>query len=103
MKTFFALCVSIFNLVFRGFVIKVFWKWFVLTKFSNLPVLETIEAIGLVYFISSFRLNGNLFSVSEIDDNKELSKEDKLVARQVLITVLILFAFVSGWIIHLLM
>lgn len=102
MTTFFAFCVAVFNSVFRGFVIKVFWKWFVLTKFPNLPVLETIEAIGLVYFVSSFR-SLSLPSISEIDDNKELSKEAKLIAKQLLATVLILFTFVGGWIVHLLM
>ena len=99
MAIFFALCVSVFNLIFRGSVVKLFWQWFILTKFPNLPVLETIEALGLVCFLSAFRVQ-NSHSVSEIDENKDLSKEAKIIAKQLFVTALIAVTFFIGWVVH---
>lgn len=99
MAIFFAFCVSVFNLIFRGFVVKFFWKWFILTKFPNLPVLETIEAVGLVYFISALGVF-NSQSLSEIDKDKELSKEAKIISKPLTITLVIAITFFSGWVVH---
>lgn len=98
----FALCVSLFNLIFRGFVVKFFWKWFILTKFPNLPVLETIEAVGLVYFVSALGIF-NYHSFSEIDKDEDLSKEAKIIYKPLAVTALIAITFFIGWVVHLLM
>tara|TARA_B110000503_G_C7006878_1_gene353996 strand:+ start:530 stop:838 length:309 start_codon:yes stop_codon:yes gene_type:complete len=102
MAIFFAVCVSVFNLFFRGFVVKFFWKWFILTKFPNLPVLETIEAVGLVSFVSALGVF-NSHSFSEIDKDEDLSKEAKIIYKPLAITFVIAITFFIGWVVHSLM
>lgn len=53
MMKFFAICLSIFNVVYKGFIMKTFWAWFVLTTFPHLPRIETVAAIGLALFINA--------------------------------------------------
>lgn len=95
----FTICLNVFNFIFRAFIIKVFWKWFVLTKFPTLPTLETLDAMGLVYFVSIFRSYSEA-TMSKIDKNESLSTEDKLCAKAFISTIALAFTFFGGWVVH---
>jgi hypothetical protein len=49
-----SLVLGFFNMVFRGFLIKTFWAWFIISIFPSLPPLSVISAIGVSMFISLF-------------------------------------------------
>ena len=51
MSSLITLVLGIFNTIFRGYLIKTFWAWFVLTQFHNLPPLTILGAIGLSCFV----------------------------------------------------
>ncbi len=73
MLALFSLCLSVFNTVFRGYIIKTFWIWFILTQFPNLPRLETVAAIGLSFFVSAMSpwKNATGKEISEALDDKD--------------------------------
>jgi hypothetical protein len=39
------------GLVVHGFVLTKLWSWFITSTFTTLPVLTTIQAIGLMFVI----------------------------------------------------
>ena len=51
----FNLALAIWNTVFRGLIIKIFWAWFVITLIPTLPALTVVTAIGLCYIVGAFK------------------------------------------------
>ena len=51
MASIITLVLGIINTIFRGYLIKTFWAWFVMTQFHNLPSLSILGAIGLSCFV----------------------------------------------------
>lgn len=47
----FSIVLSLFNTIFRGYLIATFWAWFVMSQFVGLPALTVITAIGLSCFV----------------------------------------------------
>jgi hypothetical protein len=46
-----SLVLGIINTIFRGYLIKTFWAWFILSQFQGLPSLSILGAIGLSCFV----------------------------------------------------
>lgn len=99
------LVLSIWNVVFRGFLIKTFWVWFLLPLFPNLPTLTILPAIGLSYLVGSFtpwkgitQKEMDEFSTSTSDSRALLTFVNGL-----LYSVGIAFCLLGGYIVHCLM
>jgi len=40
-----------------GVVLKIFWVWFIMPVFTNLPILTLKHAVGIMFFIGLFNNN----------------------------------------------
>lgn len=47
-----SLAMGVGTALFRGLVIHMYWGWFVLTQFKNLPPLSIMGAIGLSFVVA---------------------------------------------------
>lgn len=93
---------SIFNTVLRGYLIKTFWVWFILTQFPSLPHISTIAAIGFSFFVSALAPLRSP-SAREIDDFKNRNSEDGRMTNlfiQIGFTIGTLITLFSGWVVH---
>ena len=36
--------------IIYGYLFKVFWEWFILTTFNNLPALSLLQCVGILQF-----------------------------------------------------
>lgn len=87
--------------LYRGWIIKIFWAWFVLPVFTSLPTLSTMQAIGISFMVSILSL---LQSVSKKELQEFQDESDDYTDFQ-LLTLLIKalglsLALLSGWIWH---
>lgn len=111
MMKFFALCFSVFNIFYKGFLIKTFWAWFILTQFHSLPRIETAPAIGLALFFQSLSAwkyisSKEMEAYVEIKDGKLAALEPSVFAPYIgiinsaghFIGTSLLFGL--GWILH---
>jgi hypothetical protein len=80
--------------IFQGWVLTVLWSWFVVPTF-RLPELSIAVAIGLTLVVS-------MFKTYTINNDKNLTSEDKLV-KAVAAVLVPLFVLFFGWIVHLFM
>lgn len=93
---------GILNLVLRGFLVKTFWAWFVLTQFPSLPKLEVLPAIGLVYFVSVM-VPWKQVTMKDWEELRARSDEDKKLVNIINAgaqTLGTLLALGAGWIVH---
>jgi hypothetical protein len=101
---------GLLNLAYRGFVIKTFWAWFILTQFSGLPRLTTLSAIGILTTVGTFRMIKSL-SQKEIDDftvglstPKDTKDKVKLgITNGALLTAGLTMMLGAGYLLHLIM
>lgn len=95
---FLSLFTSIINLIMRGAVISVFWRWFILSQFNNLPTLSFVGAIGLSLFIEAAS-PGHSLSLQEIEESADATSY-----RNIMSNIFHFIAFgcilVLGWFIH---
>ena len=97
------LFLAVWNTVFRGLLIKVFWGWFVLSQFPGLPKLEVLGAIGLSFVIGAFAPWKNAIS-QEIENMKEETTEHRVMVQLINgagTTFAICLFFFCGWVLHL--
>ena len=83
MQAFFSLCLSVFNMVFKGFIVKTFWAWFMLSLFPNLPRIETVGGIGLCllfYAVYPWKSFSTLDMVNATNAKKDHPQMHKLTA-----------------------
>lgn len=100
------LMLFVWNTVFRGLIVKIFWGWFVLPLFPALPTLTVVSAIGLVYMVSAlYHIKG--LTKEELDKSRagKLVEEQKELAtwNGVCVSVVLGLLLLCGYIVHLLM
>lgn len=98
MLQFFTFVLSIFNTVFRGYLIKTFWGWFVLSQFPNLPHISVVGAIGLSWVVSAFAPMKH-FTASDLESYKDSDGSVRLINGAIHF-IAILFSLGSGWVLH---
>lgn len=98
MKALLSLCLSVFNVVARGFMIKTLWTWFVLPVFTTMPSLTILSAYGLSMVIQALCV-WKWTSAAEMRDNKSSDFGDNQI---VFLLTSGIFLF-TGWVIHSLM
>lgn len=93
---------SVWNTVFRGLVIKIFWGWFLMPLFPALPVLTVLYAIGLSYVVGVFSPMRGLTSkeLEEIKDSTTEGRSALSAINGVLTSVAIAFILLGGYILH---
>jgi hypothetical protein len=96
------LVLSVWNTVFRGLVIKIFWGWFLLPLFPSLPVLTVLYAVGLSYTVGIFTPMKGLTSkeLEEIKDSTSESRGALNAINGALLSVAIGFTLLGGYILH---
>lgn len=57
MAVLFVFALGVYSTAAVGFVISVFWLWFLLPLFPMLPHLTVIQAIGLTFLFYAFKPN----------------------------------------------
>ena len=95
---------GILNAVFRGWIIKTFWAWFLVTLFPQLPALSVAAALGLSYCVSIMTPYKSMTATEweEAKENHKYESDSKslgLVNKGVHSFVLVMCLF-GGWIIH---
>lgn len=96
------LVLAIWNTVFRGFLIKTFWVWFLLPLFPNLPALHILPAIGLSYLVSAFTPWKSL-TQKDLDDLKDTSNHERTTLtfiNGIVYTLAISLVLLGGYIVH---
>ena len=70
-----------------GFVISVFWFWFLLPLFPMLPHLTVIQAIGLTFLLNAFKPNYKEMteSLSKLGEQDEDAQKKTIASIFVLI------------------
>jgi hypothetical protein len=103
MSSLFTLVLALFNTVFRGFLIKTYWAWFVLTQFPTLPKLSILTAIGLSYMISII-YSGRSFTAWDLEHHQEEYKGYSItLLNQAGMVAALLVSWLGAWIVHSLM
>jgi hypothetical protein len=93
---------SILNTVLRGYLIKTFWAWFIISQFPQLPTISILPAIGFSFFVGAltpFRAP----SPGEIRDYKDQDPDEKRLTGLFIqggYTLGILMSLAGGWIVH---
>jgi hypothetical protein len=100
MATLIAAVLSLFNVVFRGYLVKTFWGWFVLSQFPMLPKISTLAAIGFIYFVSCVSNWRQITARDLTDSSSEYKGFSIMLINQVLITVTIVVSLGVGWVVH---
>ena len=99
------LVLSVWNTVFRGLVIRIFWGWFLLPLFPALPTLTVLTAIGLSYMVGIFAPIRRL-TTKEYEEIKTSNSEERVLVSTInsgLTTLAIGFVLLGGYIVHCLM
>lgn len=102
MKALFVLCLSVLNVVARGFMIKTLWAWFVLPVFTTMPQLTTLSAYGLSMVVQAF-CSWKWTSAAEREDAKNSDLGETMLHNQIVFLITSGIFLLSGWIIHSLM
>jgi hypothetical protein len=96
---------SVVSVLFRGFVIKTYWAWFIITLFPSLPTLTLMGAVGLSFCVGIMAPMKSL-SQEEWDELRASDSEDR-TKLSLLNTGLHIFgcgmALLGGYIWHLFM
>lgn len=94
------LILGVFNTCFRGAIVSIFWRWFVLSKFDGLPSLSLASAIGLSMFIGALVPGHKSMSDQEIEESyKDTAYRDLVSGYHHSIALLI--GLIAGWVVHL--
>lgn len=65
---------GIVNTVVRGYVVKTFWGWFILSQFKNLPDLSLSGCIGLSLFASIITYSMSFTTAQRTESSDDSSK-----------------------------
>lgn len=88
--------------ILSAFVVSQHWGWFVTPAFG-LEVPSIAILIGLSWMVSLFRLSFSSYHILDKLDSAHPDDSDKLrpLVTMVSATLMILFSWLGGWIIHL--
>lgn len=98
----FTIALSIFNTVFRGYLIKTFWGWFIMSQFPNLPSISVLAAIGLSCFVGAI----SPWRTPSPKEMEGMDADDRIkyhCATSVGMTLAIALSLGIGWVVHALM
>jgi hypothetical protein len=98
MASLISLVLGIVNTIFRGYLIKTFWAWFVLTQFQGLPSLTILGAIGLSCFVGIMTPWRGLTG-----EEKQMDSDDRAalhLLNSAIYTIAMLISWGIGAIIH---
>jgi hypothetical protein len=93
---------SVFNTVLRGYLIKTFWVWFIISQFPQLPTITILPAIGFSFFVGALTPFKSP-TLKEIHDYKSEDSDERRVSNlfiQMGYTLGILISLASGWVVH---
>ena len=99
------LVLGIVSVLFRGFVIKTYWAWFLITQFPSLPTLTLMGAVGLSFCVGILSPMKS-FSQKEWDELRASDSEDRTKLSLINTGLHIVgcgFALLGGYIWHLFM
>lgn len=99
------LVLSIWNTVFRGYVIKTFWFWFLMPLFPALPHLAILPAIGLSYLVGAFTPWKGLTQKEweEVRSSNSAERTTLGLFNGLIYTVALALTLLGGYIVHCLM
>ncbi len=93
---------SLFNTVLRGYLIKTFWAWFVITQFPSLPAISILPALGFSFFVSSLAPWKSL-TAKDWEAQQSQSADDRLQLGLIncgVYTLAIGISLGMGWVVH---
>lgn len=96
---------SLFNTVLRGFLIKTFWVWFIISQFPDAPRISTVAGIGFSLMVGVLAPWKSI-SARDLEDLKKFEAEERLVVSLLSSLGYLLGMGISlgvGWIVHALM
>ena len=96
----FSMVFGLFNTIFRGWVIKTFWAWFMLTQFNGLPSITTMGGVGLSFMISILTPLKIMKAAELAHANEEDMSAGVLVTNNIVHLVAIILILGTGWIAH---
>lgn len=105
MSSLVSIVLSVWNTVFRGYVIKTFWFWFLIPLFPSLPHLAILPAIGLSYLVGAFS-TWKGFSQEEWEKVRASNSAERTTLGLIngfVYTIALAFTLLGGYIIHCLM
>lgn len=105
MVHFFSLIMTLVNTVMRGLLIKIFWAWFIVSQFPNLPTIHVVPAIGFSMFVGAISpwktLSAKDFREASNTDDGERNLATVLNAGLYFLAIVISLGV--GWVVHSLM
>lgn len=93
---------SIFNAVLRGLLIKLYWAWFVVSQFPQLPLITVPVAIGFSYMVSALSPWKGI-TAKEWEEIQNREKGDTLnlsLINSGMYTFAIAVSLGTGWLLH---
>ncbi len=102
MASFLSLVLTFVNTIFRGFLIKVFWGWFVVSQFHSLPEISLLPAIGFSMFVGAIAPWKTL-TQRDLDDAEAGDRTALSLLNGGLYFAAIVISLGVGWVIHALM
>lgn len=101
MKSLLTIVLSVCGTVLQGYVLTVFWGWFVLTQFPQMPAISLIGALGLCVLLNLFRLpHVNPLTLSWLNESSSEERRNYDLAKVSYHIVAVLLLWGSGFIFH---
>jgi len=93
---------SILNTVLRGFLVKTFWVWFVLSQFPSLPHINIYAAIGFSLVVGALAPLRSPSATDIVNFGDQDKEERKLVGlfTQLGFTLGFFLSWGMGWVVH---
>jgi hypothetical protein len=101
MKSFLHLILGIASTVLRGYILHIFWAWFIVTQFPQAPHLGIVPAIGMSYVMSLLNFTG--LSRADYEASKEGSDSSYFAHYSAVNIIALLLTWFGGYIVHLFM
>ncbi len=91
---------GILNTVFRGYLIKTFWAWFIVSQFPQLPLISILPAIGFSFFVGALAPWKGL-TAADLENNLDADEKVKLnLISCGAYSLGIAISLGCGWIVH---
>lgn len=71
MKTFFNILAFPYSIFTKGIITMLFWQWFLVPVFPEIPLITFLQAIGLTFFFVILRAGGRDLKKKYYDESEE--------------------------------
>ena len=96
-------CLSLVNMVLRGYILSIMWGWFVVSQFALRP-LGVLEAIGLGFVVGLFNMHSMTVSDSiAIRDASRGELQTYQMHNAFAMLIATLATWLCAWLVHLCM